>query len=68
MIAIKSLWMEITQDHYELPIAVAGSIAELARMRGVSEHSIRISMSRQNTGQVKSKPKYIRIEMEEDED
>ena len=29
-----TLWLEVTPDEYELPLAVADSVAELAQMRG----------------------------------
>ena len=30
-----TLWLEVTQDDYELPVAVADSCTELAKMRHV---------------------------------
>ena len=33
---MKPLYMEVTRDRYELPLAVADSPWELARMRGVT--------------------------------
>lgn len=32
----KKLWMKVTNDEYELPLAVTESAAELARMVGVN--------------------------------
>ena len=36
----KPLYLEVTKDRYELPLAVADSPYELARMRGVSVYPI----------------------------
>ena len=37
---MKPLYMEVTRDRYELPLAVADSLWELARMRGVTVYPI----------------------------
>lgn len=36
----RPLYMEVTKDKYELPLAVADSPWELAKMRGVSVYTI----------------------------
>lgn len=46
----KKLWMKVTNDEYELPLAVAESAAELARMVGVKPESIYTIMSRSRKG------------------
>ena len=58
------LYMAITQDKYELPLAVAYSVKELAAMLGVYESSIRVTMTRakQRGGWCK----YIKVEVEDD--
>ena len=43
---MKYLYMELTTDEYELPLCVADSVAELARLRGVSENSVYSALSR----------------------
>ena len=40
------LYMKVTNDIYELPLAVAGSVRELAKMVGVRPKSILNMMSR----------------------
>lgn len=37
---MKKLYVKVTQDAYELPVAVADSMAELARMVGVHQSAI----------------------------
>lgn len=50
------LWMKVSLDGLELPMAVAGSANELARMCGTSERAIRISLRRFKHGETKSCP------------
>ena len=40
-----AVYMLVTQDKYELPLAVADSIAELARIIGVKQNYISSAMS-----------------------
>ena len=35
------LWLAVTADEYELPLAVENTAAELARRLGVSENTVR---------------------------
>ena len=42
----KPIYMEVTQDEYELPVAVADSASELARMAGVSPEMVRVHTKR----------------------
>lgn len=41
----ETIYMEVTKDKYELPLAVAGSVSELARMLGITANAIFCSMS-----------------------
>lgn len=59
-----TLYMEITKDKYELPVAVADTPSELARLRGVALSTISHALSRPNQ---KRHRKYVKIEVEEDE-
>ena len=43
----KKLWMKVTNDEYELPLAVAESAAELARMTGIKPESLYSIISRE---------------------
>lgn len=44
------VWMEISQDKYELPLAVADTAKDLARICGVKLSTVRSSASRAHTG------------------
>lgn len=46
----KYVWLLITTDKYELPLAVADTAVELAGMIGVSPHSIVSCYSRYTRG------------------
>ena len=59
------VYMKVTNDEYELPVAIADSFVELARMLGIKPQSIYDSMSH-----VKSRGSwtpYIRVEIGEEE-
>ena len=60
------VWMMVTMDKYELPIAVADSAAELARIVGTSKNSIDSAVSRYYSGKIKTSS-YRRIRISEDE-
>ena len=60
------LYMEITKDKFELPLAVADSVEELAKLRNVSRYTIYRSISDVNVGK-KKKSKYLKIKIEEKE-
>lgn len=59
------LYLAVTGDDLSLPLAVAESMDELARMQGVKEATVRrqICMSKKYTH-----PKYIMVEVEDDKD
>lgn len=44
------LYMKVTNDEYELPLAVAESISELAKMTGATKASLFSIFSRQRRG------------------
>lgn len=58
------LWIAVSRDKYELPLAVADTIEELAKMCGVKVHSIRsyISHAKKNG----TRCKYIMVEVEDE--
>lgn len=56
--------MEVTQDEYELPVTVAYTVAELARLRGAKESTIYSCISHEKAGRIKSK--YKKVEVEDD--
>lgn len=61
---MKVLWLKVTMDEYELPVAVADSAAELAKMLGVTVNNIRSSYSKYKSGERKS-CQFRRVEVEE---
>ena len=61
------LWLEVTRDKYELPVAVADSIKELARIVGVSRDNIKSSASKHRRGLVK-RSRFVSVEIEDEED
>ena len=61
------LYMEVSHDKYELPICVAGSLDELARMTGRTKSGIACHISHAKQLGYKF-CKYVRVEIEEDED
>lgn len=60
------LWMKVTNDKYELPIAVGDSAFDLAKQLGINANVIYSHMSHFKAGRTKSCP-YIQVE-EGDED
>lgn len=62
----KKLWMKVTNDKYELPIAVAENIPELARMTGLSEKSLYSLYSRKRKG-VKPCKGYVEVYIDDED-
>lgn len=66
------IWMKVTLDEYELPLAVADSSIELAAILGISQKTIYSSMShaKHRWGNHKRTPyrKVVIDDKEEDED
>lgn len=58
-----TLWLMVTTDELELPLAVADSKKELAYMINVSDHYINNYLSRQKRG--KLKPRFITVETDD---
>lgn len=55
-----TLWLQVTTDQYELPLVVADSRQELARLCGVKPKTISEKISRR-----KEKCSYVKVEIEE---
>ncbi len=55
------IYMYVTRDEFELPIAVADTPRQLALMLGTTENTVKSSISHHHPG-------WIRIETEETED
>lgn len=62
---LKTVYMKVTMDEFELPVAVADSVAELAKMVGVKPNAIYHALSYQEKHG--RKRCYKRIEITEDE-
>lgn len=59
------LWLMVTTDKYELPLAVADSPRELAKLVGVSCQNIKTSIYLAKCGKIKYS-KYIKVEVSND--
>lgn len=60
------IYMEITLDRMELPVAVAGSVRELARICKISENAISSGMTKARKG--KHRSRFVCVEVEDDGD
>lgn len=58
------LWLLVSQDEYELPLAVADSATELARMVGTTQNNISSTITHQAERGAKSK--YIKVKVIDD--
>lgn len=57
------LYMEVTSDRLELPVAVAESVEELARLRGVTRSNIYKIIKNREKGSPQGK--YIKVRIDE---
>ena len=55
-----TLFMKVTRDRYELPLAVAQTQAELARIVGVDETAVSKGLRNENSA-------YKKVEVEDDD-
>ncbi len=55
------MYIAVTSDKYELPIAVADTSGELAKMLGTTRNNILSSISKNKSGK-HSKVRYIKLE------
>jgi len=62
----KYLWLKVTLDKYELPLAVAETSEELARLVGVSGNAVRVGRSQEKRGWKRSSYKKVRIDEDEE--
>jgi ribosomal protein L7Ae-like RNA K-turn-binding protein len=64
-----TVWMAVSRDQYQLPIAVADTAEELGRLVGVKPASIETVVSRFNTGKIRNlkRQNYFKVEIEEDD-
>ena len=61
-----TLWMEVTMDEYELPVAVASSAEELARKIGKTTNNIYSAIYKAKVRGYRSR--YVKVEVEEEND
>ncbi len=67
----RTVWMKVTLDEYELPLAIADTSVELAEILGVTSKTIYSSMShaKHRWGTHKRTPyRKIRIELDDDDE
>lgn len=62
-----TIWMAVTTDKYELPIAVADTADELAKLVGVANRNL-IYSSMCKAKKHGWKSKYIKVNIQEDEE
>lgn len=60
----KNVYMEVTKDDLSLPLAIADTAQELARLRGVNALQVLQGASRAHKMR---KPRWVKVELEEDE-
>lgn len=63
----RAVYMMVSRDKYELPMAVADTLKELGGILGVSHTSISHQIRRQEAGTMKRRSKYVKVMIEEDE-
>lgn len=61
-----TVWMLVTKDEFELPVAIADTSTELAKMCGVSNRTVISGALRDKTGKVK-RSRYRKVVIDEDE-
>ena len=62
------VWMKVTNDKYELPVLVADSAPELAKMLGCSPNNIYSSLSHAKHGRQNSPYRKVLINKEINEE
>lgn len=58
------VWMKVTYDDLSLPLAVAGSMRELAKICGVTENCITTTRGRYKRGEAK-RERYIKVVLDD---
>lgn len=61
-----TIYIEVTRDKYELPVRVADTVPELARMTGCSENNIYSTICHYKHRAQKS-ARFYKVEVEDDE-
>lgn len=63
----RTVYMKVTNDQYELPVAIEDTAKALAKKFGVGVSCIHSSISLEKSGKVKHSS-YKRVEIEEEDD
>lgn len=58
---VRSVYMKVTRDEYRLPLAVADSASEMARLQGTTRNAVYSSVSH-------GWGSYIKVEVDDDEE
>ncbi len=64
----KYIWLAVTQDEYELPVAVADTAEELAAMVGTSVLNVRRLFRYHHMAKRSKVGRYCRVEIGENEE
>ena len=64
----RNIWLKVTNDEYELPVAMGDTAAELAKECGVTEQSILSSVSKAKHGIRKSLYRKVRIDLDDEKE
>ena len=64
----RRVWMKVSKDKYQLPLAVADTQRELAEMCGVKLSTIQAYISHAQTSEKFRRCPYIRVEWEGGDD
>ena len=64
---MSNIWMMVSFDEYELPLAVAESATELAEMVGANRKTIMSAVSHVRHGRQK-RSVYVKVEIDDTED
>ena len=60
-----AIYMQVTTDEYELPVAVANSIGELAEITGFTYNQIATRISWVKSGKIKKK-EFVKVEVSDE--
>ena len=60
------VWMQITRDEYELPVAVADTAQELADIVGTTKNNVNSCASHVRRGRFKWS-RFIRVQVDDDD-
>lgn len=65
MVMGKKLYMEVTMDKYSIPLAVADTPRELAKLRGVTNTQVLTGLNKSERYRY---PRFVKVEVEDEQD